>query len=104
LLGKINSVVSVQEEREPIFSHGPDGLNLLNPGRFQDLAYDRERCCSFTGGVLAVWWEVAQQENLIGEKVGYIEMSDKDSLQIKSNSIWRASLTNDNQVNHRKSS
>lgn len=99
-----DSVVSVQEEREPIFSHGPDGLNLLNPGRFQDLAYDRERFYSFTGGVLAVWWEVAQQENLIGEKVGYIEMSDKDSLQIKSNSIWRASLTNDNQVNHRKSS
>jgi CMP-N-acetylneuraminic acid synthetase len=78
-----DSVVSVKEEREPVFSHGPAGLQLLNPGRFQDLTYDRERLYSFNGAVIAVWWEVLQQANLLGEKIGYIEMSAKDSYQVK---------------------
>lgn len=79
-----DSVVSVQEEREPVFSHGTDGLRLLNPGRFQDLSYDRERLYAFNGAILATWWDVLQQESLLGEKVGYVEMSSADSLQIKS--------------------
>ncbi|MBK1649872.1 glycosyltransferase family 2 protein [Rhabdochromatium marinum] len=78
-----DSVVSVQEEREPLFSHGQDGLNLLNPGRFNDLAYDRERLYRFNGAILATWWEVLQTGTLLGEKIGYIEMSPDDSLQIK---------------------
>lgn len=78
-----DSVVSVQEEREPIFQHGSNGLDLLNPGRFQDLTYDRERLYSFNGAVIVAWWEVLQQTNLLGEKIGYIEMSQKDSFQIK---------------------
>jgi len=78
-----DSVVSVQEEREPVFSHGTDGLQLLNPGRFHDLAYDRERLYAFNGSIVATWWEVLQHETLLGQKIGYIEMSAKDSLQIK---------------------
>ena len=78
-----DSVVSVQEEREPIFAHGLDGLKILNPGRFQDLTYDRERLYSFNGAVIAVWWEVLQQTNLLGEKIGYVEMSAEDSYQVK---------------------
>lgn len=78
-----DSVVSVQEEREPVFSHGAEGLNLLNPGRFQDLTYDRERLYAFNGAVLATWWDVLQEENLLGERIGYIEMTAEDSLQIK---------------------
>ncbi|MBK1646788.1 hypothetical protein CKO25_19525 [Thiocapsa imhoffii] len=78
-----DSVVSVQEEREPVFAHGPDGLSLLNPGRFDDLSYDRERLYTFNGAILSIWWEILQQESLLGDKVAYIEMSPEDSLQIK---------------------
>lgn len=78
-----DSVVSVQEEREPVFSHGVDGLRLLNPGRFQDLTFDRERLYSFNGAILASWWEVLQEGSFLGEKVAYIEMSPQDSLQVK---------------------
>lgn len=78
-----DSVVSVKEEREPIFSHGSNGLDLLNPGRFQDLAYDRERLYSFNGAVIATWWEILIKENLLGQKISYIEMTQEDSVQVK---------------------
>lgn len=79
-----DSVVSVKEEREPIFSHGPTGLQLLNPGRFQELTYDRERLYSFNGAIIGVWWEVLKQKCFLGKKISYIEMTSHDSIQIKS--------------------
>lgn len=82
-----DSVVSVQEEREPLFCHGPDGLRVLNPGRFQDISYDRERLFRFNGAIIATWWEVLQSGALLGDKVGYIEMSLEDSGQIKTASM-----------------
>lgn len=78
-----DAVVSVQEEREPMFSYGETGLNLLNPGRFQDLVYDRERLYRFNGSIIATWWEVLEEHHLFGEKIAFIEMSSDDSFQIK---------------------
>jgi glycosyltransferase involved in cell wall biosynthesis len=78
-----DTVVSVQEEREPMFIYGTAGLELLNPGRFQDLTYDRERLYSFNGSILATWWDVLKEHHLFGEKISSIEMSAEDSLQLK---------------------
>lgn len=82
-----DSVVSVEEEREPLFTHGPNGLHLINPGRFHELAYDRERVYRFNGAILAAWWEVLMSGGLVGDKIAYVEMSGKDSLQIKDPSV-----------------
>lgn len=79
-----DSVVSVQEEREPMFHHGKHGLDLINPGRFQDLTFDKERLYRFNGSLIATWWESLKLHSLFGEKTSYIEMSREDSLQIKS--------------------
>lgn len=78
-----DSVVSVCEEREPVFAHGRDGLELLNPGRFDELTYERERLYRFNGAVLAVWWEILSSGDLFGRKVSYIEMDEKESIQVK---------------------
>lgn len=78
-----DSVVSVFEEVEPVFAHGRDGLQLLNPGRFDGLTYERERLYRFNGAVLAVWWDVLAQGDLFGQRIGYVEMTQEDSLQIK---------------------
>jgi CMP-N-acetylneuraminic acid synthetase len=78
-----DTVVSVQEEREPMFIYRPTGLELLNPGRFQDLVYDRERLYSFNGSIIATWWDVLKEHHLFGEKVSSIEMSAEDSHQLK---------------------
>lgn len=83
-----DSVVSVKEEREPIFSHGPTGLQLLNPGRFQELTYDRERLYSFNGAIIGIWWEILREKVFLGEKISYIEMSSEDSLQMKSSQMF----------------
>ena len=82
-----DSVVSVQEEREPMFSHGKHGLDLINPGRFKDLAFDRERLYRFNGSIIASWWEVLKTHSVFGEKIGYIEMSFEESLQAKTASM-----------------
>jgi len=79
-----DSVVSVNEEREPMFSHGVNGLNLLNPGRFKELIFDRERIYRFNGSIIATWWEVLKLKSIFGEKIGYIEMSLEKSFQVKS--------------------
>jgi CMP-N-acetylneuraminic acid synthetase len=78
-----DSVVSVCEEREPVFAHGREGLRLLNPGRFDELVYERERLYRFNGAVLAAWWEILSGGDLFGRKVGYIEMTEEDGIQIK---------------------
>lgn len=78
-----DSVVSVCEEREPVFRHGRDGLELLNPGRFDALTYERERLYRFNGAVLAAWWEILGAGNLFGSKVSYIEMDETQSVQVK---------------------
>ncbi|KAA5597158.1 glycosyltransferase family 2 protein [Blastochloris sulfoviridis] len=78
-----DSVVSVTEEREPIFAHGPQGLKLLNPGRMQNLTYDRERLYRFNGAFLALWWEVLGDADIFGETIAYMEMSAEDSVQVK---------------------
>lgn len=84
-----DTVVSVQEEREPMFSYMKDGLNLINPGRFQDLIYDRERLYRFNGCLIATWWEILDAHGLFGDKIAHIEMSAEDSMQIKTSSMLK---------------
>jgi glycosyltransferase involved in cell wall biosynthesis len=78
-----DSVVSVCEEVEPVFTHGRDGLQLLNPGRFDGVAYERERLYHFNGAVLSVWWEILAGGDLFGQRIGYMEMGKQESVQLK---------------------
>ncbi len=86
LLSESDSVVSVQEEREPMFKFGVSGLELINPGRFKNLSFDKEKLYRFNGSLIATWWDLLEKESLFGIKTSYIEMSSKDSLQIKDSS------------------
>jgi CMP-N-acetylneuraminic acid synthetase len=79
-----DTVVSVCEEREPVFVHGRNGLKLHNPGRFNGLQHERETVYRFNGAVIAAWWEVLKDFGIFGENIGYIETTNKESVQIKS--------------------
>ena len=83
LISDSDSVVSVQEEREPMFNHGKSGLNVINPGRFRNLSFDKEKLYRFNGSLIASRWETIKEGSLFGIKTSYIEMSPKDSMQIK---------------------
>lgn len=83
-VSEADSVVSVQEEREPVFLHNsPESLDLLNPGRFEGLQFERERLFRFNGSVVAAWWDVLKDHDLFGERISFLEMSGKDSWQVK---------------------
>ena len=75
------------EEREPMFNYSQNGLELINPGRFQDLTFDKERLYKFNGSIISVWWEILESNNLFGEKISYLEMTQEDSLQLTSKSM-----------------
>lgn len=83
LISDSDSVVSVQEEREPMFNYGKSGLNLINPGRFRNLSFDKEKLYRFNGSIIATRWSVVKAGSLFGSKTSFIEMTSKDSLQIK---------------------
>lgn len=87
-LSKSDSVVSVQEERDPVFKYAENGLNLINPGRFKDLVYDNERLYRFNGNLIATWWEVLKENQLFGQNTSFIEMSLQDSFQVKDDSFF----------------
>tara|TARA_B100001059_G_scaffold81784_1_gene79836 strand:- start:9307 stop:10680 length:1374 start_codon:yes stop_codon:yes gene_type:complete len=88
IVSESDSVVSVQEEREPMFNYGKSGLNLINPGRFKDLSFDKERLYRFNGSIIASLWENISRNDLFGIKTSFIEMNNKDSIQIKDNSLF----------------
>lgn len=88
IISESDSVVSVQEEREPMFNHGESGLNLINPGRFKDLSYDKERLYRFNGSIIATLWNNISKSSLFGEKTSFIEMNHRDSIQIKDNTLF----------------
>ena len=82
-----DSVVSVREERDPMFKYQESGLKLINPGRFRDLVFDEERLFRFNGSLIATWWDVLKTDTLFGEKISHIEMSIEDSINVRSNSM-----------------
>jgi len=78
-----DSVVSVQQEWEPMFCHGKKGLELLNPGRFDGLEFEKESLYRFNGAIIGLWSCNLQENTLFGDSIAYIEMSESDSLQVK---------------------
>lgn len=81
-LSKADSVVSVIEERDPIFKYSDNGLDLINPGRFKKLVYNNERLYRFNGCIITSWWETIKENKLFGDKTSFVEMSSIDSYQV----------------------
>ena len=71
-----------------MFNYGKSGLNLINPGRFRDLSYDKERLYRFNGSIIASLWNNISNNSLFGTKTSFIEMSFKDSVQVKDSSLF----------------
>lgn len=79
---EVDTVVSVVEEREPIFMHSENGLALIGTGRFDGLFHQREQVFRFNGHTIAVWWDVIDNGAVWGKKIGYVEMTKEDSTQL----------------------
>ena len=85
LLTESDSVVTVQEEREPLFRQSINGVELLNPGRFDGLTLskEREKVFRFNGCLIGSWWEVIQEGKIFDGYISQVEMSTAESIQVK---------------------
>lgn len=88
IISESECVVSVQEEREPMFNITNSGLNLINPGRFKDLSFEKERLYRFNGSIIASTWDNILKNDLFGSKTSFIEMNHYDSIQVKDSSLF----------------
>ncbi len=78
-----DTVVSVIEEREPIFGQSEHGLTLLSTGKFDHWPMARDKMFRFNGGIISVWHSVLKdKKRLWGEKISYLEVSHPEEVQI----------------------
>ena len=82
IINQCDSVISVSELNEPTFMRGNDGLKILNPGKFVNINYEKEKIYQHKGDIIAVWWEVLKNHNMFGKNIGYIQILDNESFKI----------------------
>jgi CMP-N-acetylneuraminic acid synthetase len=83
ILHEADSVVSVCEDTDLHFVHGPHGLTPLNPAMHRQIRLEREGLYESNGAVRALWRRVLTEQDLSGQKVGHIVMPKSESFQIK---------------------
>jgi CMP-N-acetylneuraminic acid synthetase len=84
LVNKCDTVFSVNLEYEPIFKFTNKGLKVLNPGRFDEINFERETLLKFNGAIILSKYSAIKSSNIFKGDLGYLEMSDYESQQIKS--------------------
>jgi glycosyltransferase involved in cell wall biosynthesis len=82
LVTESDTVVSVHEERNPIFTHSVNGLKLVGAGRFDGLFHRSQQLFRFTGGIIASWCGSITERSLWSGKTGYVELSPEQSLVV----------------------
>lgn len=83
LLYNVDSVISVYQDYELHFTHGPMGLEPLNRGMLQRLRLEREALYVDNGAIKVCWRNVVEDGSLYGQKIGHVIMPGEDSFQIK---------------------
>ena len=76
-----DSLISVVEERSPVFQIGKGSLEILNPGRFNNLEYHDEKIMRYNNSIILLRDESLHQSDFLYGKVGYLEMTQAESLE-----------------------
>lgn len=84
LVNKCDTVFSVNLEYEPIFKFTNRGLKVLNPGRFDEINFEKETLLKFNGAIIASKYSAIKNSNIFKGDLGYLEMTNYESQQIKS--------------------
>jgi len=83
LLYNTDSVISVYEDNNLHFSHGRNGLELINEGMLKQIRMEREALYMFTGAITVVWRDIITEEDIFGEKIGHVVTPRDESLPIR---------------------
>ena len=84
LVNNCNTVFSANVEYDPVFKFSKKGINLLNPGRFDELNFERETLLKFNGSIILTKFSNIKKSNIFKGDLGYLEMTNNESQQIKS--------------------
>lgn len=76
-----DSLVSVVEERSPVFQIGKGSLEILNPGRFNNLEYHDEKIMRYNESLILLRDKSIHMSNFLSKKVGYLEMTQAESVK-----------------------
>jgi glycosyltransferase involved in cell wall biosynthesis len=76
-----DSLVSVVEERSPVFQMGKGSLEILNPGRFNNLEYHDEKIMRYNESLILLRDKSIHANNFLSKKVGYLEMTQAESMK-----------------------
>ena len=57
---------------------------MLNPGRFDELNFERETLLKYNGSILLTKYRKIKKSKLFAGDLGYLEMTNEESQQIKS--------------------
>ena len=83
ILYNTDSLLSVYEDYDLHYLHGPFGLTPLNPAMHRQIRLEREALYVGNGAVRALWRDVLTAKDITGRKVGHTVMPRQISLQIK---------------------
>ncbi|MBK8066831.1 MAG: glycosyltransferase [Rhodanobacteraceae bacterium] len=84
LIYDVDQVISTYEDMDLHFKHGMNGLETINPGVLESLRYEREALYVYNGAVHGFWREFLRKDSLYHGRIGHIQMSRRESIQIKS--------------------
>lgn len=90
ILYNTDSILSVYEDYDLHYLHGPQGLTPLNSAMHRQIRLEREALYVNNGAIRAFWRDVLTPEDITGCKVGHIVMPRQLSLQIKTPMDLRA--------------
>lgn len=78
-----DTVVSANIEYDPIFKNSEKGLKLINPGRFDQINFEKENLYRFNGSIILTKFKTLVKSRVFKDEVGYIEMPYDLSHQVK---------------------
>jgi len=88
-VNKCDTVFSANIEYDPIFKFSNKGIKVLNPGRFDELNFERETLLKFNGSIILTKYSVIKDSNIFTSDLGYLEMNNQESQQIKSTEDYK---------------
>ena len=84
-----DSIISVNEEKDPVFLYDPLSLKLINKSRFDGISKSMEKVFKFNGAFVAVKFNTLMSRNLFSDNIGHVEILEDDIMEIKDFSLFK---------------
>ena len=81
-INKFNSIISVDNETDPLFNYTSKGLKLLNKGKFDEIIPVKNKIYKYNGAFIVTDYNSILNNTIFNKNLGYIESPDKENIKI----------------------